>query len=126
MAMDELKNSPMMAHLVESLEEGKDVGHYGRLTFVMVARYFLSEEEMIGLLTRDKDCDEAKAKGLIHQVESKGYNPPKRDRILAWMNEQDFPICNDPENPDSCNVYKNLEFPTEIYHKISSYYQSQS
>ena len=115
-----------MAHLIDSLEAGKDVGHYGRLTFVMVARYFLSEEEMVQLLTRDKACDETKATGLIHQVESKGYNPPKRDRILAWMNEQEFPICNDAENPDSCNVYKSLEFPPEIYEKISSYYEKQA
>lgn len=116
----------MMSHLIESLEAGKDVGHYGRLTFVMVARYFLSEKEMVKLLIRDKDCDETKALGLIHQVESKGYNPPKRERILQWMKEQDFPICADPENPDACNVYKSLEFPPEIYEKISSYYQSQS
>lgn len=114
-----------MKHLIDSMEAGNDVGHYGRLTFVMVARHFISDEEMTGLLTRDKDCDEAKAHSMIRQVESKGYSPPKRERILEWMSQQDFPICADPDNPDACNVYKSLDFPPEIYEKISSYYESQ-
>jgi hypothetical protein len=33
---DNLRDSPMMAHLLDALEAGQDVGHYGRLTFVMV------------------------------------------------------------------------------------------
>ena len=126
MPIEELKKSPMMNHLISAMEGGQDVGHYGRLTFVMVGRYFLSNEEMVEIMTHDKDCDEAKAKSLIQQVEAKGYNPPKRDRILEWMSQQEFQICDDPENPDSCNVYKNLDFPPEIYEKISSYYQHKS
>lgn len=123
--MDELRKSEMMAHLLDSLEMGQDIGHYGRLVFVMVARFFLSHEEMITQLTKDRDCDEEKARTLIQQVEAKGYNPPKRERILEWMSQQKFVICEDAENPDSCNVYKNLEFPPELYDKISSYYQHQ-
>ena len=126
MAIEDLKQSEMMNHLIGSLEKGQDIGHYGRLVFVMVGRYFLSEQELVDLLTHDKDCDETKARTLIQQVEAKGYNPPKRDRILEWMNQQDFAICQDPDNPDACNVYKSLEFPPEIYEKISSYYQQQS
>ena len=126
MPIEDLKQSEMMNHLIGALEQGQDIGHYGRLVFVMVGQYFLSEQELIGLLTKDKDCDEAKAKTLIQQVEAKGYNPPKRDRILDWMNQQEFAICQDPDNPDACNVYKSLEFPPEIYDKISSYYQKQS
>jgi hypothetical protein len=38
--MDELKASPMMAHLLEALERGEDISHYGRLIFAMVARHF--------------------------------------------------------------------------------------
>ena len=64
--------------------------------------------------------------GLLLRLQTKGYNPPKRDRILEWMNQQDFAICQDPDNPAACNVYKSLEFPPEIYEKISSYYQQQS
>ncbi len=126
MPIEDLKQSEMMSHLIGALEQGQDIGHYGRLVFVMVGQYFLSQQELIGLLTKDKDCDEAKAKTLIQQVEAKGYNPPKRDRILDWMNQQEFAICQDPDNPDACNVYKSLEFPPEIYDKISSYYQKQS
>ena len=29
-----------MAHLLDSLNDGKDIGHYGRLVFAMVARHF--------------------------------------------------------------------------------------
>jgi len=39
------------------------------------------------------------------------------------MNQQEFPICQDPENPGACNVYKSLEFPAETYEKIFSYYE---
>ncbi len=49
--MEELKKSAMMAHLIDSLEQGKDIGHYGRLVFAMVARHFLSSEQVCALLT---------------------------------------------------------------------------
>lgn len=126
MALEELRESPMMAHLLDSLERGEDIGHYGRLVTVMVGRHFLSDEDLVQQLTKDKDCDEQKARLLVEQVSAKGYNPPKRERILEWMEQQKFPICEDAENPDSCNVYKNLKFPPEIYEKISSYYQDKN
>ena len=37
----------MMAHLLDALDEGADVGHYGRLVFVMIARHFLDEDELV-------------------------------------------------------------------------------
>jgi hypothetical protein len=123
MALKDLRQSEMMAHLLDSLDKGQDIGHYGRLVFVMVGRFFASDDELVKQLTKDKDCDEQKARALIRQVEAKGYNPPKRERILEWMNQQKFPICQDPENPGACNVYKSLEFPAETYEKISSYYE---
>ncbi len=125
MPIEELQESAMMSHLIDALDKGQDIGHYGRLVFVMVGRFFLSDDELVEYLTKDKDCDEEKAHALIRQVEAKGYTPPKRDRILQWMNEQDFPICQDAENPDSCNIYKEVNFPPEVYEKISSYYESQ-
>ena len=125
MPVEELKESAMMSHLIGALDKGQDIGHYGRLVFVMVGRFFMSNEELVQYLTKDKDCDEEKASALIRQVEAKGYNPPKRDRVLQWMNEQDFPICENAENPDSCNIYKEIDFPPEVYEKISSYYESQ-
>ena len=123
MALQDLRQSAMMSHLLDALERGEDIGHYGRLVFVMVARYFLTDEEVVAQLTRDPDCDEQKAWGLVKQVESRGYNPPKRERILEWMDQQEFPICQDAEDQGACNVYKNLKFPPEVYEKISSYYQ---
>ena len=40
--IEELRKDSMMAHLLDSLEAGKDIGHYGRLVFAMVARHFRS------------------------------------------------------------------------------------
>ena len=125
MPIDDLRESPMMSHLLHALDRGEDIGHYGRLVFVMVARHFLSDEEVVGQLTKDPDCDEQKAHGLLRQVEARGYNPPKRDRILQWMNEQDFPICQSPDDAEACNVYKSLNFPREVYEKISAYYDKE-
>ena len=121
--LEELRQSEMMAHLLDSLEKGKDIGHYGRLVFVMVSRFFLSDDEIVAELMKDKDCDEEKARALVMQVQDKDYNPPKRDRILDWMGQQEFPICENSENPDTCNVYRSLEFPPELFEKISSYYK---
>ncbi|MBV9222481.1 MAG: hypothetical protein JO185_27455 [Acidobacteriaceae bacterium] len=123
MALNDLRQNEMMAHLMDALDKGQDIGHYGRLVFVMVGRFFASDDELVKELTKDKDCDEQKARSLIRQVEAKGYNPPKRERVLEWMSQQEFPICQNPENPDACNVYKTLEFPEEMYQKISSYYE---
>lgn len=126
MELDELRNNQMMAHLIDSLEAGKDIGHYGRLVFVMVARNFLSNEEVVEMLQKGADCDEEKARGLVEQVEARGYNPPKRERILEWMQKQDFEICPNSGDAGACNVYRDLEFPQETYEKISSFYQQKS
>ncbi|MBD1851946.1 hypothetical protein [Leptolyngbya sp. FACHB-711] len=123
MALEELRKSEMMAHLLDALNEGKDIGHYGRLTFAMIARHFMTEDELIEYLQKDSDFSETEAKALVKQVEGKDYNPPKRDRILDWQQQQDFPICPNPDDPDSCNVYRDLQFPDEVYEHISSYYE---
>src|SRR5437588_7024166 len=88
-----LRASPMMAHLLDALEQGTDIGHYGRLTFVMVARHFLDEEHLVGLLANQPEQDETKARAMVNQVQQRDYNPPKRERILEWQAQQDFPIC---------------------------------
>jgi DNA primase large subunit len=124
MPVQDLQRSPMMKHLLQALERGEDIGHYGRLVFVMVGQYFLSEGELIELLAKDPDCDEEKAAGILRQVKAHGYSPPKPDRILAWMSEQEFPICDTADHDkDTCNVYKSLKFPPEVYERIASYYQ---
>lgn len=116
----------MMSHLLDALNRGEDIGHYGRLVFVMVGQYFLSSDELVEQLTKDKDCDEQKARSLIRQVQARGYNPPKRERILEWMSQQEFPICQSPGDQRSCNVYRTLDFPPEVYDKISSFYENQA
>jgi DNA primase large subunit len=124
-AIEDLKKDNMMSHLLASLEKGEDIGHYGRLVFTMVARHFLGEDEVVEWLRKDPDCDEQKARGLLQQVQSRDYNPPRRERILEWMRKQEFPICPDAEDPDQCNLYRNLEFPGEIYENISEYHEQK-
>lgn len=126
MAIEDLRKSDMMTHLLASLAKGQDIGHYGRLVFAMVARHFLSEEELIQQLRQDSDFSEAEAKTLVQQVQGKDYNPPKRDRILHWQQQQDFPICPNSDDPDACNVYRDLQFPEHVYEHISEYYEQKA
>lgn len=122
----ELRKDSMMAHLLDSLESGKDIGHYGRLVFTMVARHFLTHNEVAEWLTRDRDFSEEQANQMLQQVEAHGYNPPRRDRILEWQQEQAFPILPNPEDPDCGNLYRKLKFPDEVYHHIGDYQQQKS
>jgi hypothetical protein len=123
--IDELRANGMMAHLLDALEQGQDIGHYGRLTFAMVARYFLDEEALTKWLQKNPGVSEAQARSLVLQVQGRDYNPPKRERILQWQSEQEFPIC--PTNdPDACNVYRDLTFPDGVYESISEYYEQKA
>jgi hypothetical protein len=122
-AADDLRQEPMMAHLMDSLDAGVDIGHYGRLVFAMIARHFMSEEELIGYLTKNPEFPEEQARGLLAQIDARGYNPPKRERILEWMSKQDFPICPFPNDRSQCNVYRNLDFPEDVYQKINEFYE---
>lgn len=115
----------MMVHLLDALDAGQDIGHYGRLVFAMVAHHFMSEDELVEYLQKDQDFSEAEARSLYRQVQSKDYNPPKRDRILAWQQQQEFPICPDADDPDACNVYKDLKFPDQVYDHIADYYEQK-
>ncbi len=125
-AVDELRKSEMMAHLLDALDQGKDIGHYGRLVFAMVARHFLDEDELIGYLQKDRDFSEDEARALYRQVQGRDYNPPRRQRILEWQKEQEFPICPNPDDPDACNVYKDLTFPDSVYEHISGYHEQKA
>ncbi len=122
----DLRDSPMMAHLLDALEKGQDIGHYGRLTFLMVARHFLSEDEMVRLLEKQPGMDEKEARVQVMQINARGYNPPKRERILQWMELQDFPICPNPEDPNGCNVYRELKFPDAIYERIEYFWEEKA
>src|SRR5436309_4140566 len=96
---ENLRDSPMMAHLLDALEAGTDIGHYGRLTFAMVARHFMDEEELVRLLASQPEQDETRARALLLQVKGRDYSPPKRERILEWQKQQEFQIIPDPEDP---------------------------
>ena len=122
----DLRDSPMMAHLLDALKSGQDVGHYGRLTFVMVARFFLSDDEMLKLLARQPDHDEREMRALIQQVRERDYNPPKRERVLEWQAHQDFAICPWPDDPAACNVYRELVFPDGIYDNIQEFHEERA
>lgn len=126
MPVEDLRQSPMMSHLLDALERGEDIGHYGRLTFAMVARYFVENEELVGLLAQDGDAGEEKARALVRQVEEKGYNPPRRERILEWQSQQDFEICPNSDDPDACNVYSELQFPDALYEDIQEYREEKA
>jgi DNA primase large subunit len=115
----------MINHLLDALDRGEDIGHYGRLTFAMVAHHFLENDELVEWLSKDADPDEQQARALAQQVEERGYNPPRRERILEWQGQQDFPICPNPEDPDACNVYNELQFPDEVYHDIQVYQEKR-
>ena len=124
MAVQDVRDEPMMAHLLDSLDAGEDIGHYGRLVFAMIARYFMSDGEIIEYLRKNPGFDEEQARGLLRQIDARGYNPPKRERILDWMSRQEFPICPEPEDRSQCNVYRSLDFPEEVYRKIAEFYQN--
>ncbi len=123
---ENLRDSAMMAHLLDALEKGTDIGHYGRLVFTMVGRYFMPEDKLVELLARQPDMDKNDAEALVAEVKGHDYNPPKRGKILAWQKEQDFPICPNADDPDSCNVYEELRFPDEVYERIGEYWEQQS
>lgn len=117
----ELRKSGMMVHLMDSLDAGKDIGHYGRLVFAMVARHFLPEEQVVAYLTKDKDFSDEDARSMVTQVQGRDYNPPRREKILQYQKEQEFPIIPNPDDPDSGNVYRDLQFPEHVYEHIQEY-----
>ena len=122
---ENIRDSEMIDHLMSALEEGTDIGHYGRLVFIMVARFFLNEDEIIALLAKQPDMDEIEARAMLTQVEEHDYNPPRRERILEWQTMQDFPICPNAEDPNACNVYRVLRFPEGIYDQIGDFWEDK-
>jgi DNA primase large subunit len=121
MSVEDLKQSQMMNHILEALENGEDIGHYGRLTFAMVGVYFANDDELVQVMTRDHDAEEREIRAMVQQVREKGYNPPNRDKILEWQQKQDFQICPNPDDPDACNVYSELDIPQGVLEDIQEY-----
>jgi DNA primase large subunit len=121
MPVEDLTQSQMMNHMLEALENGEDIGHYGRLTFAMVGVYFANDDELVQVMTKNEDADEREVRAMVQQVREKGYNPPNRDKILEWQQKQDFQICPNPDDPDACNVYSELDMPQEVLEDIQEY-----
>jgi len=126
MSVKELRANGMMAHLLDALGEGKDIGHYGRLVFAMVGQYFMDDRELLRWLKKDRSVDEEEVRALVQQVRERGYSPPRRERILAWQEQQEFPICPNPDDPDTANVYRDLQFPDEVYERIEEYHEQKA
>ena len=124
--IEALREDRMMAHLLDSLERGEDIGHYGRLTFAMIARHFLTDDEVLAELTKDNDFSEEDARQMLVQVEGRDYSPPRRERIMEWQAEQKFPIIPDAHDPDCGNVYKTLRFPKQTYSHIGHYQEEKA
>jgi hypothetical protein len=125
LAIADLKANLMMSHLLTALNDGQDIGHYGRLVFAMVARHFGSEEEVLAELQKAPGADEPELRALLKQVEGRDYNPPRPNKIHECMKEQEFPICPNPEDPDACNVYRDLKFPDHVYQNIEHYHEQK-
>jgi len=120
-----LRESPTMARLLDDLEAGTDIGHFGRLTFAIVTRHFLEEEEILSLLASQPGQDETSARALLLQVQERDYSPPKRDRLLQWQAQQDYAIIENPDDPNSGNLYRELRFPDGIYDHIHDFWEEK-
>ncbi len=123
---EKLRANSMMAHLLDSLDRGEDIGHYGRLVFAMIARHFGNDDEVVARLRKDNDFSEDDARALLVQVEQADYSPPKRDKILEYQSQQDFKIIANPDDPDEGNVYKDLDFPDAVYEHIAQYREKKA
>jgi hypothetical protein len=93
----------MMAHLLQSLESKKDIGHYGSLVFAIIGKHFSREEELLSKLCMNPSFDQTEASALIRQFESRDYNPPRPERNRECQTQQECPICPNRDDPDACN-----------------------
>jgi hypothetical protein len=78
MPVEDLRQRPMMSRMLDALDRGEVIGHYGRLTFPMVAHHFLSSDELVEWLAKDGVTEENEASALVQQTGEKGCNPPRR------------------------------------------------
>jgi hypothetical protein len=124
MQKPDLRNNEMMRHLMDALDAGKDIGHYGRLTFAMVARHFMEPEEVVAQLTKDRDFGEDAARVMVQQVVDRDYSPPRAERIREWQKEQDFPIIPNGD-PDAASLFRDLKFPDHVYQHIEEYREAK-
>ena len=121
-----LQQSPTMARLIRDLESGSDIGHYGQFVFITAARHFIDDDAITELIAKQPDMTEERANAMVLQISEKGYNPPKREKILDFQKEQDYPIIENPDDPDAGNLYRELHFPETVYEEINHYYEEKA
>jgi hypothetical protein len=44
---------------------------------------------------------------------------------LEWQAQQEVPICPNPDDPDACNPYAELEMPDSVIEHIEEYREQQ-
>ena len=126
MPVEDMQKNHMMAHLSSALDEGQDIGHYGRLVYAIVGRHFLEGDDLIAQLAKDSDFDEEQARTLVQQVQEHDYSPPGRPKIMEYQAKQSFPIIPEASDPDEGNVYRDLDFPQHVYDHIHEYRQQKA
>ena len=73
----------------------------------MVARHFMDEQELLACLQKNPDFSDEEFVPSI--IRCKGGTTIRRGaNVPEWQKEQEFPICPNPDDPDACNVYKDL------------------
>ena len=112
MPVEDLRQSPMIGHVLDALDRGEDIGHYGRLVFATMGRHFVGEAELVEILTKDHDADEREIRAMVQQVQEKGYSPPRREKLLEYQGQQDFQICPNPDDPMPATLTRNYSSRT--------------
>ena len=112
MSKAELQANRMMRHLLDALERGEDIGEYGRRVLVSTGRFFLSDDELVSLLTRN--VGEGEARNLVREVRERNEYPPRRGKIVEYMKRQAFPIIPDLHDRTLDDVYAGLPFPPGV------------
>ena len=126
MAVSELRKNDMMAHLLDSLEAGKDIGHYGRLVFAMVARPFPERQPAGEAVDEGQELRRGRREDAGRPGAEPRLQPAQagEDPAVSWSSRSS-PSAPTPTDPDACNVYKDLQFPEAVYAKINEYYQQK-
>ena len=92
----------------------------------MVGRHFMDEDELVQYLTKNSDFDADQGARRWSSRCAARLQPAPPQRILEWQAQQDFPICPGGDDPDACNVYRNLKFPDGVYENIQEYHEQKA
>jgi hypothetical protein len=85
----------------------------------------MDRDELADLLMQGKGAEEREVKSLVLQAEERNYNPPSRQRLQEWQAQQDFPLMPDSDDPNSGNLYRELDMPSEVIESIEEYREQQ-